>query len=153
MRYSRIPQKLTRYRLHRARLFSSRRKPRKTAHFQVGNMRAVFVVAGDTLPSGVDNQQQCRPQEIPTNSHIAGGAGDAVGILQRPTATTSWSFCVSSELSAYGSHKASLNDFVADERVLEVPEDPIGKAAAQICLYAHPGQDKSKACQIECSVC
>jgi hypothetical protein len=41
----------------------------------------VFVVAGDNLPSAVDNQQQYRPHEIPGNSQITYGAGDAVGIL------------------------------------------------------------------------
>jgi hypothetical protein len=47
-----------------------RRKPCKTAHFQAIYPRAVFDVAGDNLPSAVDNQQQYRPREIPANRPV-----------------------------------------------------------------------------------
>jgi hypothetical protein len=36
--------------------------------------------------------------------------------------------------------KAALNVVVADERILESPEDPTGEIRAQIGLYAHRGQ-------------
>jgi hypothetical protein len=82
-----------------------------------------------------DRARQYHLRESPANTYNACGADDAGGILQRLSTTTSWSFCVSSELSAYGSHKASLNDFVADERVFEGIEDLTGKTTAQIGLY------------------
>ncbi len=41
----------------------------------------------------------------------------------------------------YGSSKLPLRTFVADERVLEGPEDLTGKTTAQIGFYTHRGQD------------
>jgi hypothetical protein len=62
--------------------------------------RAVNARTVDNPPFADDSRIEYRPYENPANSHITNGAGDAVGIWQRLSTTTSWSFCVSSQLSS-----------------------------------------------------
>ena len=62
--------------------------------------RAVIVRTVDNLPSAGDSRIDHGPQESPANGHNEDSAGGAGGILQRLSMTTSWSFCVSSELSS-----------------------------------------------------
>jgi hypothetical protein len=51
--------------------------------------RSVLTVAVDNLPSAVDSRIAGRRQENPANRYIHGGAGDAVGTLQRLSSTFS----------------------------------------------------------------
>jgi hypothetical protein len=81
-------------------------------------MRAVFVVAGDTLPSGVDNQQQWRPQESPANRRINEGAGDAGGTLRGSSGKTSAIAFPAVQPHRLEVLKAASHAFVAAEQAL-----------------------------------
>ncbi len=115
-----------------------RRKPRKTAHFQAVDKRAVFVRTIDNLLSAGDNQQQYRPQENPANRYISGLAGDAVGILRRLLRTSLSSFA--RPLYRLGPLQSRL------ERVCSRGEGSRGRwgltgsTSLQSGFYAHLGQ-------------
>jgi hypothetical protein len=107
--------------------------------------RSLSPAAVDMAVSAHGSYDEYRPHESPANGRITSGAGVAGGILLDVTP---------------GNILRTAPDLLASTIVLQSrlecrssrgvgprrPEDLMPEAVAQISLYAHRGQDKSKAC-------
>jgi hypothetical protein len=78
-----VPVKVVKVPTAPTAITSREEKPRKTAHFQAVDPRAVLDVAVGNHHLTVDHPQQYQSLENPANRYISGTAGDAGGILRR----------------------------------------------------------------------
>jgi hypothetical protein len=125
------------YRPHRPQYLAGRRKPRKTAHFRPSRSAGRTYGSGRSWFTCGRYRSQYRPREDPAIDHITHDAGGAGGTLRYLLKT----YCLLPRLPHRpGLSKASSNDFVADERVLEGPAGLSVYNGLQIALYAHPCQ-------------
>src|SRR5215204_4494882 len=118
----------------------------KSPHFQAADKRTVLRGAVGMHPTAVDNSLQFRPQESPAKRSIMSGAVDAGGILAvvatkdrppgSPPSLPVSAVALQSCLECRSSHYAGPRR----------PKGLTGETTAQVGLYVHWGQDKSKAC-------
>ena len=87
-----------------------------------------------------------RPHESPANGRITTGAGDAGGILAVVATKDRPPGRPPDSLSRPWPFKAVWNAVQATTRILDDQRSLTGETTAQVGLYVHWGQDKSKAC-------
>jgi hypothetical protein len=81
-----------------------------------------------------------------TKSEAATATPLTINVVDGGPAPPSAALCSILSHALQSSLKSTSNVCIAGERVLDDPKDLTDATTAQIGLYAHRGQDKSKAC-------